>query len=66
MALEIFKIALRLKDRNAFMWQPLEVLNDFNYLTSKQVFCKTQIPFKILDYCFLVESTKTENATFPY
>ena len=48
------------------MWQSLEVLSDFNYLTSKQVFCKMQIPFKILDYRFLVESTKTENATFPY
>ena len=66
MVLEIFKIALRLWDRNVFMWQSLEVLNVFNTLTLKQIFRKTQTLFKKMDYRFLVESTKIDNATFPY
>ena len=66
MVLEIFKIALRLWDRNVFKWQSLEVLNVFNTLTLKQIFRKTQTLFKKMDYRFLVESTKIDNATFPY
>ena len=46
------------------IWQSLEILNVFNTLTLKQVFRKTQTLFKKLEYCFLVESTKIENATF--
>ena len=33
MGLVIFKIALYLRDCLAFMWQSLEILNDFNTLT---------------------------------
>ena len=41
------------------MWQPVEILNVFNILNLKQI-------FKKLEYSFLVESTNTENASFPY
>ena len=39
-------------------------MNVFNASTLKQIFWKTF--FEKLEYCFLVESTKNENATFPY
>ena len=48
------------------MWQLLKILNIFNTLTLKQVFWKTRTFFKKLECEFLVESTKTENATFTY
>ena len=41
-------------------------LNVFNNLTLKQIFWKTKTLFKKLGHVFLVESTKTENASFPY
>ena len=37
-----------------------------NTLTLKQIFRKTKTFFKKLEYQFLVESVKIENATFPY
>ena len=40
--------------------------NVFNTLTLKQIFWKTKTIFKKLEYSFLVESTKIENASFPY
>ena len=61
----IFKIHC-LRDGHVFMWQSLQILNVFNTLTSKEIFWKTQTLFKNLEYRFLVESTKIENATFPY
>ena len=48
------------------MWQPVEILNDFNTLTFKQIFWKTKILFKKLEYRFLVKSAKIESASFPY
>ena len=48
------------------MSQSVEMFNVFNTLTLKQIFWKTQTFFKKLEYCFLVESTKIENASFPY
>ena len=48
------------------MWQSLEILNVFYALTLKQILGKTQTLFKKLEYRFLVENTKIENATFPY
>ena len=45
------------------MWQPFEILSVFNTLTLKQIFWKTKTFFKTLEY---PESTKNENATFPY
>ena len=45
---------------------PLENLNDFNTLTLKQIFWKTQTLFKKLEHRFLVGSTKNESVTFPY
>ena len=45
----IFKIALRLIDWDAFMWQSVETLNVFNTLTLKQIFWKTKIFFKKLE-----------------
>ena len=44
--LVILKIAIRLRDRQAFMVQSLEILNFFIILPLKQVFCKTQIHFQ--------------------
>ena len=66
MVLRIFKIVLRLRDRYVFMQNSLEILNVFNTLNLKQIFWKTQILFKKLEYHFLVESAKIENLTFPY
>ena len=48
------------------MQQPVKILNVFNTLTLKQIFWKTKTFFKKLEYRFLVESTKIENASFPY
>ena len=48
------------------MCQSVEILYYFNTLTLKQIFWKTEIFLKKLEYCFLVESTKIENASFPY
>ena len=44
--LGIFKIAIRLRDRHAFMWQSLKILNVFNILTLKQIFWKTKKIFE--------------------
>ena len=48
------------------MWQSVEVLNFFSILTFKQIFWETETFFKKLEYHFLVENTKIENALFPY
>ena len=42
-----------------------EKFKRFNSLTLKQIFWKTKNFFKKLEYRFLVESTKVENASFP-
>ena len=55
-----------LKDRHVFRWQSLEILSVFNTLSLKQVYWKTKIFFKKLEYLFYLESTVIENATFPY
>ena len=44
----------------------MEISNVFNTLTLKQIFWKTKTFFKKLEYGFLGESTKIENALFPY
>ena len=67
LVLGIFKIALRLRDRHVFIWHSVEILNDFNTLTLKQIFWKTKMFFKKLDSVpFLVEITNIENASFPF
>ena len=48
------------------MWQLVEILNVLNTLTLKQIFWKTKTLLKKLVYHFSVESTKIENASFPY
>ena len=48
------------------MWQSLEILNVIYTLTLKQIFWKTQTLLKKLEYRFLVESFKIENASFSY
>ena len=45
-----------------FMWQS----NVFNTLTLKQIFWKTITFFKKHEYCFLVETIKIENTSFPF
>ena len=45
------------------MWQSVEILNVFNIYTLKQIFSKTKTFFKKLEYRFLLESTKIENAS---
>ena len=64
MALGIFKIALRLRDRHVFIWQSTKVSNVFHTLTLKQISWKTKTFFKKLEYRFLVEATKIENTSF--
>ena len=64
--LGIFKTALRLRDRHFLMWQLMKVSNVFNTLALKQIFWKTKTFFKKLEYSFLVETTKIENASFPF
>ena len=46
------------------MWQPLELLNNFDTLSLKQIFWKIKAFFKKLDYRYLVESTEFENEIF--
>ena len=48
------------------MWQSVKILNVLNSLTLKQIFWKTKTVLKKLEDDFLVESTKIENASFPY
>ena len=48
------------------MWQSVNILKVFNTLALKQIFWKTKSFFKKLEYRFLVESTKIENASFRY
>ena len=48
------------------MSQSVEILNVCNTLTLKQIFWKTNFFSQKLEYSFLVESTKIENASFPY
>ena len=62
----IFKIDLRFRDRHVSMTQLLEILNVLNTLTLNQISWKTKNFFKKLEYCFLVKSTKIENASFSY
>ena len=62
----IFKIALRLRDWHAFMWQLLESLNVFTTLSLTLIFWKTKTFFKKQEYRFLVQSTKIKSATFPH
>ena len=55
-----------MRDWHAFIGQSVKILNVFNTLTLKHVFRKTQTFFKKLEFRFLVESIKIENASFPY
>ena len=55
-----------MRDRHAFMGQSVKILNVFNTLTLKHFFRKTQTVFKKLEFRFLVENIKIENASFPY
>ena len=48
------------------MRQSLKFMNVFNTLTLKQDSWKTKTSYKKLEYCFLVDTTTTESATFPY
>ena len=52
------------------MWQLLEILNVFNVSNLKHLSWKKKNKknksFKILEYRFIVESTKIENAPFPH
>ena len=64
--LRIFEIALCLKDRYDFMWQPLEILNVFTTSTLKLIFWKTKTFLKKPGSCFLVQRAKIEIAIFLY
>ena len=61
----VLGITLRLRDRHVVMWQLVEILNNFNTLNLKQNFWKVKTFLKELEYSFLVESTKIENASSP-
>ena len=47
------------------MWQLVEILKVLNTLTLKLIFWKMKSFFKKLEYRFLVESSKIENASSP-
>ena len=65
--LGIFIKALRLRDRHVFMQTISGNFERFQYFNfEKTNFFKMKIFFKKLEYCFLVESTKIESASFPY
>ena len=51
-----------------YMWQSMEILNDFNSLTLNQIFWKTKTFFQKLEYLSLVETSKIEieNVSIPY
>ena len=66
MVLGIFKIALRLRDQQVFMWQPLENLNLLTTLSLELIFWNTETFFKKLEYCILVQSINIESAMFPH
>ena len=66
MVLEIFKIALLMRDRHVFIRESLEILNVPKTLILQQIFWRTKTFLKKLEYCFLVESANTENASFSY
>ena len=44
----------------------VETLNVFNTLTLKQISWKMKTSFKKLECCFIAESAKIENSSFPY
>ena len=44
----------------------MKVLNVFNTLTLIQIFWKTKTFFQKLEHCFLIETTKIENTSFPF
>ena len=44
----------------------MKILIGSNTLNLKQIFWKTKSFFKRLEYCFIVESTKIENASSQY
>ena len=48
------------------MWHSVNILNAFNTLTLKQIYWKRKTFFKKLEYRFLVESVKIENASSLY
>ena len=48
------------------MWQAVKVSNVFTALSLKQIFLETKIFFKKLEYSFLVETTKSEDSSFPF
>ena len=48
------------------MRQSVEILNVFNTLTLRLIFWKMKTFLKKLEPRFLFESTKIENASFPY
>ena len=66
MVLGNFKIALCLRDQHVLLWKSVKILNLFNNLTLKQILWKIEAFFKKTGVSFLVESTKIENASFPY
>ena len=48
------------------MWQSLEILKVLNTLTLRQIFFENENLFKKTGVPFLGESTKIENASFPF
>ena len=47
------------------MWQSVDIFNVFNTLFETD-FLENENPFQKVEYRFLVESFKIENASFPY
>ena len=64
--LEIFKIALRLRDRHIFFCKNHWTFERFVYLNFEKKFWKTKSYFKKLADRFVGQSTTIANAVFPY
>ena len=61
--LGIFKRSFK---RSACFYVTITILNDFNFLNSKQVFWKTKTFLKNLEYLFLVQITTNEGKRYIY
>ena len=55
-----------MRDRHAFTWQSVEILNVFNTLTLKQIFWKTKTFFQNTGVPFFSWKYKIENAPLPF
>ena len=69
MVFGIFKASLCLRDRMFLydnQWKFWKSMEPFHYFNFETDFLENESLFEKLEYCFLVERTNTENASFTY